>query len=132
MPHGPALVGLQAMRGTYSRPLNPLPLRGEILSAPLDSRRLPEVADRYLSTDIFQSLGLVDKAESHCAVIMIQGWKMGAGLGPEPHRRRDVGTACAVSAADPRACMPPSDRQSARSGRDLLDRPDRLALARSS
>jgi hypothetical protein len=37
--------------------LNPLQLRGEILCVPLDSRRLPAVADRYLSTDIFQSLG---------------------------------------------------------------------------
>ena len=61
---------------------------------------------------------------------MIQGWKMGASLGPEPHRRRNVGAARAVSAADPWARLPPFDRQPAGSGGHLLDRPDRLALAR--
>ncbi|MFT6885772.1 MAG: hypothetical protein ACJAWZ_001974, partial [Paracoccaceae bacterium] len=42
------------------------------------------------------SLGRVDKADSHSAVIVIQGWKMGASFESKPHRRRDVGTACAV------------------------------------
>ncbi|MFT6063783.1 MAG: hypothetical protein ACJAVR_003858, partial [Paracoccaceae bacterium] len=33
-------------------------------------------------------LGRVDKADSHSAVIVIQGWKMGASFESKPHRRR--------------------------------------------